>query len=367
MLSNFTKNFPLFILLFFFILPLHAQIDTLFICNPGDPVQLNAPPGQFAYEWFPYEHLNNPEIANPIATPDSHRTYIVKMTAALIGPNLITNPDFNEGDTGFSSHYPNASTINTQGLYGINQSPANLNPVYFADCEDHTDGMGNMMIVDGSPIPNENVWCQTIPVISNTSYAFSTWLTSVNPNNPALLQFFINSNPIGDIFSATSNVCLWRQFYEIWDSGDTQEAEICIVNQNTNPNGNDFALDDFGFYKLEAAQYDTTVVIVEALEVAKERRVYFPNAFSPNQDGINDTFLPLFGKGVTRLLEFKIFNRWGDLVFERTDCTPNDPACAWDGAFHGKPLNPGIYIYVAHILFADRHIELSKGEIWLMR
>jgi gliding motility-associated-like protein len=94
------------------------------------------------------------------------------------------------------------------------------------------------------------------------NYAFSTWLTSVNPNNPARLQFSINGTRLGGIFTAEETVCDWRQFYAVWNAASTTEAEICIVNQNTNPQGNDFALDDFAFFKINEVTLDSILVIL---------------------------------------------------------------------------------------------------------
>ena len=241
---------------------------------------------------------------------------------------MIINPGFEEGNTGFSSEYEYGTLVTVQGVYGVNESAENLNHLYFEDCPDHTSGQGLMMVVDGSPVPNEKVWCQTISVQPAKDYAFSAWLTSVKRENPALLQFSINGQILGEPFRAGSSVCDWRQFFEIWNSEAVTEAEICIVNHNVNPEGNDFALDDFSFYELAAVITDTTVVLIEALEAAKERRVYFPNVFSPNYDGRNDEFRPFFGKGVSWLLEFKIFDRWGSLIYNTGDCPPNDPGCA---------------------------------------
>lgn len=345
-----------------------AQIDTLYICNPGDAVQLNAPSGSYIYQWFPVDYLNNPTTAQPIATPGISISYTVRRIPVTSAENLIVNPDFSEGNTGFVSDYMfEERKVFIQGAYGINESAANLNAIYFSDCPDHTSGSGKMMVVDGSPRSNENVWCQEVTVTPVTNYAFSTWLTSVNPSNPALLQFFINDEAIGTVFSAGQEVCEWRPFFEIWESGNVTDAEICIVNKNTNPNGNDFALDDFAFYPLEEVLIDTVVVIVEALEAAKERRVYFPSAFSPNRDGINDLFMPLTGKGVTVIKQFKIFDRWGNQVFNRENCKPNDADCAWDGSFNEEALNPGLYVYFAQVQFADHSMDLFKGEVWIIR
>jgi hypothetical protein len=103
-----------------------------------------------------------------------------------------------------------------------------------------------MMVVNGAGSPNQNVWCQTVSVNPNSQYVLSAWLTSVNPSSPALLQFSINGSVVGPIFSA-GPVCLWQQFFEVWNSGTNSSATICIVNQNTTLGGNDFALDDIVF------------------------------------------------------------------------------------------------------------------------
>lgn len=344
-----------------------SQIDTLFICNPGDPVQLSAPEGTFIYQWTPNFNLDNPTIFNPIANPTIKTTYIAKMISSAVDQNLIANPAFEDGNNGFTSDYNFVDLINTQGTYGINESAANLNGIFFDDCPDHTTGDGLMLIVDGSPRANEQVWCQNISVSRETNYAFTAWLTSVNPMNPPALQFSINTEPLGEIFRGSSQVCEWRPFFETWYSDTTTQAEICIINQNTNPTGNDFAMDDFAFYRLEEVIWDTTVVIIEALEAATQRNVYFPNTFSPNGDGINDAFKPFTGKGVEFIRSFQIFNRWGSLIYEAQNCRPDEARCAWDGNFQGEPAATGVYLYLCQITFADLQMVGYSGEIRLLR
>jgi gliding motility-associated-like protein len=68
--------------------------------------------------------------------------------------------------------------------------------------------------------------------------------------------------------------------------------------------------------------------------------VMFPNAFSPNNDGINDIFLPVV-RGPVELDHFRVFNRWGELIFESNDIT-----IGWDGSYNGKLQNMGAYVYV---------------------
>jgi len=348
-------------------LGLSAQKDTLFICDPGDAIQLSVGEGNYAYQWSPVEAYDNPFIANPTVRPQAPGVYTVRRIPSVTSNNLINNPEFTLGNVGFSSDYDFVERINIQGVYGVDVSAANLNSNFFADCPDHTTGDGPMLVVDGSPRANEQVWCQTLEVKEGKDYAFSAWLTSVNPMNPAALQFSINGEPIGDIFRASNRICQWLQFYEIWQAEGVTEAEICIVNQNTNPAGNDFAMDDFAFFELEEVLYDTVVVMIEALFAAAERRVFIPNAFSPNGDGVNDTFQPLLGKGVAELVTFRIFDRWGNLVFSRENCAPNQADCGWDGRRQGRFLPSDYYVYQAQIRYADETLELKKGAVLLVQ
>jgi len=101
--------------------------------------------------------------------------------------------------------------------------------------------------------------------------------------------------------------------------------------------------------------------------VSKERKVFIPNAFSPNEDGIND-FLTIFadGRSVVEINNFRIFNRWGALVFEKDNLMPNQESEGWDGYSNGKKLQNGVYIYSVEIEFIDGEKEMMKGEFTLM-
>lgn len=102
--------------------------------------------------------------------------------------------------------------------------------------------------------------------------------------------------------------------------------------------------------------------------VDRRPRVYVPNAFSPNDDGINDIFYPFGGSDVSSVSDFRIFGRYGNLVFERLPSfTPNTPGAGWDGKIDGQKAHIGVYIYSAKILFYDGREEIVKGEITLLR
>ncbi len=101
--------------------------------------------------------------------------------------------------------------------------------------------------------------------------------------------------------------------------------------------------------------------------VSKERRIFIPNAFSPDGDGSNDVFYINGGNEVVKIHEFRIFDRWGNQMFQRGAFQPNDPAFGWDGTFLGRPVNVGVYVYYASIEFSDGEVETFKGEVTVLR
>ncbi|MBK8492624.1 MAG: gliding motility-associated C-terminal domain-containing protein [Saprospirales bacterium] len=104
------------------------------------------------------------------------------------------------------------------------------------------------------------------------------------------------------------------------------------------------------------------------VDVIKARKVYIPNTFSPNYDGINDYFT-IYGAipNIRQIEQLVIFDRWGEQVFERKIFPPNQLEAAWDGTFQGKPLPEGVYLYFAKIRFLDEEVILYEGDFSLIK
>jgi gliding motility-associated-like protein len=169
------------------------------------------------------------------------------------GPELLLNSDFSAGNVSFTSGYPYITPDSNYGQYYIVQNPTQWdNPPFATHClaTDHTTGTGNMLVVDGATTPNVPVYCQTVNVSANTTYTFSLWALStfLGTYPYAVLDLRINSSSVS-VFNLTAPNCVWNQFSTIWNSGSASTANICLVDQNTNGTGNDFALDDLSFRK----------------------------------------------------------------------------------------------------------------------
>lgn len=94
--------------------------------------------------------------------------------------------------------------------------------------------------------------------------------------------------------------------------------------------------------------------------------VFLPNTFSPNGDGQNDIFY-IRGRGIRTVKVFRIFNRWGQLVFERGHFNAEDPAAGWDGSFRGVALNPDVFVYYTEMVCDTNETFVLKGNVTLLK
>lgn len=100
--------------------------------------------------------------------------------------------------------------------------------------------------------------------------------------------------------------------------------------------------------------------------VCREENYFVPNTFSPNGDGMNDVFYPR-GRGLARVQAMKIYNRWGQLVFEKRDFSANDPANGWNGKLGGQHLPPDVYVYMIEFVCENAQIVPMTGNVTLIR
>ncbi len=103
------------------------------------------------------------------------------------------------------------------------------------------------------------------------------------------------------------------------------------------------------------------------LTVLVPKIYYIPNVFSPNNDGVNDYFT-IYGRfNLDRIGYLRIFDRWGNQVFEKLDFDPNVDTLGWDGTFNDEPMQPGVYAFSARLDFEDGKSEFVTGDITIVK
>ena len=95
-------------------------------------------------------------------------------------------------------------------------------------------------------------------------------------------------------------------------------------------------------------------------------QVFIPNTFSPNADGANDVFF-VRGTNIYKVKQMSVFNRWGEIVFQKTSINANDAGAGWDGRFNGQLLNPDVYVYMIEVICETGGVLLYKGNVTLVR
>ncbi len=97
--------------------------------------------------------------------------------------------------------------------------------------------------------------------------------------------------------------------------------------------------------------------------VEPKRDVYIPNAFTPNNDGVNDYFTVYGGENVKNIKSMSLFDRWGSEIFSKADFAPNIESEGWNGAQKGKRFQSGVYVYLIEVEYIDGETKLHKGDV----
>lgn len=167
------------------------------------------------------------------------------------------------------------------------------------------------------------------------------------------------------------------QSIEVWKTTSVNYPERAKQVTVTPPDLDSLLCDTCRFSPTYSFRYRVTVldsngcraVDDRLVVVNKERYVYVPNVFSPDNsaDGGND-FFTIFGGEDVELVKFlKIYNRWGRAVFENRDFSPNDIQSGWDGKVGGEKALPAVFVYEAEVLFKDGETAVYRGDVTLVR
>jgi len=249
----------------------------------GQSTQLNAT-GASIYTWTPAAGLNNPNISNPLATPD----------ASQIGnqpSNVIT---YTVTGTDNKKCYSDTKSVNVTAFY----------------------------------------------------YPAITLIQNVTINVGSSYQ--INS-------TATTNIVSLN-----WTPATNLSCTNCLSPLATPVTTTKYtltAINDGG-----CASTDSIRIQV----ICNGANFFVPNTFSPNGDGVNDNFI-VNGVGLNVIPSITIYNRWGQIVFQKSNFAPNTASVAWDGTFNGKPAPPDVYIYTIQILCDNATLIPYHGNVTLIR
>ena len=109
---------------------------------------------------------------------------------------------------------------------------------------------------------------------------------------------------------------------------------------------------------------DTASILIKT--VCNDENYFIPNTFSPNNDGVNDYFYPR-GRSIYNIQSMRVFNRWGQIVFQRQNFPANSEAMGWDGTFNGHPAPSDAYVYIVEVICNNAQVIALQGTVTLVR
>ena len=172
--------------------------------------------------------------------------------------NLIRNGNFDQGAFGFTTNYRNVQNdIWGEGTFAIVRNPRFVHPHASSYSDNTHDSAALLMAVNGSTLSNQEIWSQTVNVVSDSYYTFQAYVSSWVSSSPATLQFNFSSASASSPqdyfasyrFTAPSTTSFWAKVQDVVHIPNLSQIRITIYDTNTSGGGNDFALDDIGLYQ----------------------------------------------------------------------------------------------------------------------
>ncbi len=323
----------------------NAGKDTVSCGSKAVPIGAIPKPG-LVYTWSPVAGLSNPNIANPMASPAVTTTYT--LVTRNSGGGCVSTDDVIVRSSGIN----NSIQLIGKASYCADSGDSTLLEVPPTDII--------QWYKDGAFIPGAN---QTQYRVTKTG-SYHAVLTNNDGCSVATItqDILIEKARSGidyPIQYAVIDLPLplqARQFgiSAIWSPAVNLDNPVSYTPVFTG------ASDQLYSIRIETAagcvttdrQWVKTVPYVE---------IYVPTAFTPNNDGLNDFLRPSL-MGVKELRYFKIYNRWGQLVFETRNALPG-----WDGNINGLLQTTQVLVWIAEGIGVDNKVYQRRGTSTLVR
>lgn len=158
--------------------------------------------------------------------------------------SLLTNGNFEAGNTGFSSdyQYTSANVSPYVQQYGVTTSSFAWSNFWNNVAADHTSGAGKFLIADGGPNTNAAIWRQTVAVSANTAMTLTGWLATWTSFPGTTVRVEVNGQTVANWVAPVNGT--WTQYSAGWNSGSSTSATIALYASVYFQPGADVAIDD---------------------------------------------------------------------------------------------------------------------------
>jgi gliding motility-associated-like protein len=316
----------------------------------GSSIQLSAT-GAAQYSWSPATGLSCTGCSNPVANPTDTIKYIVQGTSsfgciAFDTIKLIVIkpfPMFHSPDDTLC--LGSSVMLNAMGANSYLWSPAT--------------GLNRTDIATPMASPTATTVYQVVGYDGHNCFSDTAFIkVTVGPVPVVDLGADLNL-ATGDVVTLNAVTQNGPIIQWLWEPATYLSCTTCQAPRATVHN-------NIVYYVTVTNQYGCRAkdnILISTF--CKSAQVFIPNAFTPDGDGYND-ILMVRGKGI-HVNYFRIFNRWGELVFEKDNFAPNDPQFGWDGRVRGVPASPDVFVYTAEVVCDNNVLYTLKGNTSLLK
>lgn len=316
----------------------------------GDPVQLFAQTDGLQFAWTPVATLDDPTAQNPIASPANTTTYQV---VATIGKCNATSDV-----TIFTVPYPLANAgPDTTICYGTRALlHGSVNP-----------GATFNWTPEGTLSDPRSLFTVASPPAANAyPYVLTTFENNGCPK-PGRDTVIVTMLPKVNAFAGRDTAIVVGQPLQLGATGGVSYFWYPPTGLSATAIENPVAVHDGSIDSIrywvrvidEAGCLDSATLLVKIFKV--NPTIFVPSAFTPNGDGLNDLVKPI-AVGIERIEYFRIYNRWGQLVFTTT--VNGD---GWDGRINGKEQGTNTFVWLVKAIDYLGNPVFQKGTVTLIK
>jgi gliding motility-associated-like protein len=323
----------------------NAGRDT-FSCN-SNAVPIGEPPKQgFVYQWSPVEGLSDATSANPFASPKKTTTYTLTIRhdgggCMDIDSVVVRTPNFTD-----------SLILLGKQAYCIDNNDSAVLRVFPADSiqwyRDNTAILG----ANGT----------SYKALESGSYQATLFSKEGCFIKTEVKKITVEKARGGIRYPTQYAVSNLPQQLQARQFGDTIFWAPPLFLEQPNiyrPIFQGNADQEYDIHLITAAGCLT--VDTQMVKIGKSLDVYVPSAFTPNNDNLNDLLRPTL-MGIKELKTFKVFNRWGQLMYQTSSQFEG-----WNGIFNGKPQPTSVYVWMVEAIGADGRTYTKKGTSVLIR
>jgi gliding motility-associated-like protein len=321
------------------------------VCKTA-PVQLTATGGAVRYEWSPATGLSADDISSPLAFPPTNTLYTVKAWDAIgcVGENTIT--------------VTVATPIDMTAITAANVCKGSSVQLQAKGADSYlwintTTGLNDLQIPNPVAKPEMNSLYTIVGYDKYKCYSDTVTVTVAVRAVPEVNAGADRETIFGmeNVLSVTNSpdVVRWN-----WTPAEFLSCTSCAAPVSRPYKSMDYIVTVYNEYNCTAK--DT----VHINAICTGAKIFIPNSFSPNHDGKNEVF-GIAGSGISIVRSFRIYNRWGEIVFEKKNFYPNDISGSWNGKNKGVEAETGIYVYFAELECEANESFERKGTVLLIR